>query len=131
MPARALGWRVIAWADWIRYSDNTSPFVEAEMIPKIDKPEVKKTGRIGSGIAGPGRPKGIQNKATRQIKDMIIAALDQAGGAEYLARQAEENPGPFMTLIGKVLPMQLTGEGGDALKIEMVRRVVLDGDSDD
>jgi hypothetical protein len=62
---------------------------------------------------------------------MIIAALDQAGGAEYLARQAEENPGPFMTLIGKVLPMQLTGEGGDALKIEMVRRVVLDGDSND
>jgi hypothetical protein len=101
------------------------------MTPKIDKPEVKKTGRIGSGIAGPGRPKGIPNKATRQIKDMIIAALDQAGGAEYLARQAEENPGPFMTLIGKVLPMQLTGEGGDALKIEMVRRVVLDGDSND
>jgi hypothetical protein len=36
-----------------------------------------------------------------------------------------------MTLVGKVLPMQLTGEGGDALKIEMVRRVVLDGDSND
>jgi len=36
-----------------------------------------------------------------------------------------------MTLVGKVLPMQLTGEGGDALKIEMVRRVVLDGNADD
>ena len=126
-----MGARIIARTSRNRYSGATSPFVEAEMTPKIDKPQVKKTGRIGSGIAGPGRPKGIPNKATRQIKDMIIAALDKAGGAEYLARQAEENPGPFMTLIGKVLPMQLTGEGGDALKIEMVRRVVLDGNADD
>jgi len=83
-----MGARLIARTSRNRYSGATSPFVEAEMTPKIDKPQVKKTGRIGSGIAGPGRPKGIPNKATRQIKDMIIAALDKAGGAEYLARQA-------------------------------------------
>jgi len=48
---------------------------------------------------------------------MILAALDGVGGQAYLMRQAEENPGPFMTLIGKVLPMQVTGEGGGALVI--------------
>lgn len=49
---------------------------------------------------------------TKQVKEMILGALDRVGGEAYLARQAEENPGPFMTLVGKVLPLQLTGEGG-------------------
>lgn len=38
---------------------------------------------------------------------MILGALDDVGGQAYLARQAEENPGPFLTLIGKVLPMSI------------------------
>ena len=41
---------------------------------------------------------------------MIIGALQQVGGMEYLARQALENPAAFMTLIGKVLPLQLVGD---------------------
>jgi len=59
------------------------------------------------GNAGKGRPKGSTNKATKAIKEMILGALDDAGGQEYLKRQAEENPTAFMTLIGKVLPMQV------------------------
>ena len=35
----------------------------------------------------------------------------------YLSVQARVNPGPFMSLLGKVLPMQVTGEGGGALQI--------------
>lgn len=64
--------------------------------------------------SGPGRPPGTQNKVTKELKEMILAALDESGGVDYLKRQAEENPGPFMSLIGKVLPMtvQGTGEGG-------------------
>ena len=30
---------------------------------------------------------------------------------KYLARQALENPSAFMTLVGKVLPTQLIGDG--------------------
>ena len=33
---------------------------------------------IGKGKAGPGRPKGVPNKATAAIKDMIVQALDKA-----------------------------------------------------
>jgi len=63
---------------------------------------------------GPGRKKGVPNKNTAQLRDMILKALDIKGGPEYLARQADENPGPFMGLLGKVLPTQLTNsEGGD------------------
>lgn len=67
---------------------------------------------------GKGRPKGSVNKSTGQIKDMILAALDKAGGAEYLYKQAQANPGPFMTLVGKVLPTQITGDKDNPLVIE-------------
>jgi hypothetical protein len=36
---------------------------------------------------------------------MILAALDAAGGRQYLERQAEANPVAFLTLIGKALSL--------------------------
>jgi hypothetical protein len=62
-----------------------------------------------------GRQKGTPNKSTQAVKDMILEALAQKGGADYLARQADENPAAFMTLVGKVLPLQVTGDGGGAV----------------
>ena len=49
---------------------------------------------------------------------MVERALHKAGGVDYLARQAEENPVAFMGLIGRVLPLQVTGENGGALLID-------------
>lgn len=56
-----------------------------------------------------GRPKGSPNRVPKLLREMIISALDKAGGEDYLERQARDNPTAFMTLIGKVLPMQVTG----------------------
>ena len=68
-----------------------------------------------------GRKKGVPNKTTKLLKDAILQAADQAGGKEglvgYLARQAEDNPGPFLALLGKVLPIQHAGHDGGALKV--------------
>lgn len=61
--------------------------------------------RVGDGTPGPGRKRGVPNKMTRELKEMILAALDKAGGVEYLARQAEETPASFLALVGKVLPL--------------------------
>lgn len=58
---------------------------------------------------GRGRPKGIPNKNTTAIKDMILKALEEAnpgGGVEYLKDQAEKNPVAFLGLVGKVIPLQ-------------------------
>jgi hypothetical protein len=66
---------------------------------------------------GPGRPKGRQNKVTAAVKDMVAGALEQAGGQDYLARQAEENPSAFLALVGKIIPLQVTGEGGGPVVI--------------
>lgn len=67
---------------------------------------------------GRGRPAGIPNKMTREIKEMVMQALENAGGVDYLTQQARDNPGPFLTLLGKVLPLQVTGAGGGPLKVE-------------
>jgi hypothetical protein len=72
-----------------------------------------------------GRVKGTPNKITKALKDMILQALEEKGGVEYLARQADENPTAFLTLVGKVLPLQLTGENGSPIQVERVERVFL------
>lgn len=51
-----------------------------------------------------GRAKGRANKITRELREMILAALDGVGGQKYLQQQANDNPGPFLTLLGKCLP---------------------------
>lgn len=51
-----------------------------------------------------GRVKGVPNKNTTELKDMILNALHGAGGEAYLRSQATENPGAFLSLVGKVLP---------------------------
>lgn len=72
-----------------------------------------------------GRRKGTPNKATAAVKDMILSALDQAGGVDYLVQQSEENPTAFMTLVGKVLPLQVTGEGGGPVTLEASEEMLL------
>lgn len=76
---------------------------------------------IGKGKPGPGRPKGIPNKTTTALKEMILQALDKKGGVEYLERQADENPTAFLTLIGKVLPMTVAGDASNPLVHKIVR----------
>ncbi len=70
--------------------------------------------------AGKGRPKGAKNKMTRALKDMILDALDKAGGEQYLFEQSVKNPVAFMTLLGKVLPMQVSGEDSGPVTVEVV-----------
>lgn len=57
-----------------------------------------------------GRQKGVPNKLSGDVKAMILAALDEAGGMAYLVEQAANNPNAFMTLLGKVLPMTVGGD---------------------
>lgn len=69
----------------------------------------------------PGKAKGTKNKFTGTLREMILKALDGAGGVEYLQRQADLNPGPFLALVGKVLPTTLEATGDN------VRVIVVTG----
>jgi len=66
--------------------------------------------------AGKGRPKGAPNKVTGQVKEMILAALDKAGGVDYLAEQADKTPAAFLSLVGKVLPLTIAGDAANPIK---------------
>lgn len=70
--------------------------------------------------ASPGRPKGSPNKTTALLKDAILKAAEKAGNGDivtYLHLQAIDNPGPFMALLGKVLPMQIAGDPDNPLHV--------------
>lgn len=71
-----------------------------------------------------GRTKGTPNKTTAALKDMILKALDGVGGVDYLQAQAHDNPGPFLTLVGKVLPMTVAGDPNAPISIDITRRIV-------
>lgn len=79
---------------------------------------------------GAGRKKGVPNQLTTELKDMIRGALDDAGGRKYLAKQANENPIAFMSLISKIIPKDLNigGQADNALVIN-IRRFADDGDN--
>ena len=79
--------------------------------------------------AGAGRPKGALNKLPSALKDMILQALTDEGGVAYLRKQANAQPAAFLSLIGKVLPTQVTGEGGGPLTI--ITKIELVAPSDD
>lgn len=85
---------------------------------------------MAEGIKTGGRQKGTPNKTTKLLKDAVLKAAEQAGNkvgkeglVSYLEKQAEENPGPFMALLGKVLPMQVIGDPDNP--VEVVTRIEL------
>ena len=89
-------------------------------------PEPVKETRINLPGPGPGRPKGSANKTTALLKEATLLAAEQVGrdgkGKDGLVgflrtQAAKKNNGPFMALLGKVMPLQLAGADGGELKI--------------
>ena len=74
-----------------------------------------------------GRKKGTPNKTTALLKDAILEAAELAGDKDglvgYLKTQADKNPGPFMALLGKVLPKQIDVDAQTTgnITVEIVR----------
>lgn len=56
---------------------------------------------------GAGRKKGTPNVIQRDLREMILGALNDVGGQAYLAAQAKKNPRAFIALVGKCLPKDL------------------------
>ena len=44
--------------------------------------------------------------------------LQQAGGVDYLLRQAESEPKAFLSLVGRILPLEVSGPSGQPLVIQ-------------
>jgi hypothetical protein len=57
-----------------------------------------------------GRKPGAKNRIQADAKGMLEQAMERAGGVNYLARQAEENPSAFLALVGKLLPKNIDAQ---------------------
>jgi len=75
-------------------------------------PAGKKPRNTAGLRVGGGRPKGAPNKINGELKQMILDALDGAGGVDYLLKRANDpkTQTAFLGLIGKVLPMTIAGD---------------------
>ena len=81
------------------------------------------------GEIRPGQGKRGPNKMTVDLKNMILKALDNAGGAEYLERRANDprTAAAFLGLVGKLLPMTVASDPDNPIQaIVKIERVVVD-----
>ncbi len=79
----------------------------------------------GERQPGSGRQKGTTNGDTAKLRGIILAALDQVGGQEYLAKVALDEPVAFLSLIGKVLPREMNVGGQEENPIRSINKIEL------
>ena len=65
----------------------------------------------------PGRLAGYPNKTTMSVKTALLEAFDGLGGVPALISWAEREPAEFYRLWSKLLPRNVTIEGGAQLGI--------------
>ena len=88
--------------------------------------------KVGLDRSKTGRAKGTPNKTTALLKEAIIRAAEAVGEdmqgkgklTGYCKFLAKSEPKAFAQLLGKVLPMQVTGADGSALKAEVQITIV-------
>lgn len=83
-------------------------------------------GTFVKGQKKPNQGKRGPDKIGRDVKEMVVVALHHAGGAEYLFMQAFDNPKAFLSLVARVLPLQVNGAGanGEHVFERIVREIV-------
>ena len=99
--------------------ESTAPTEKAS-----EKGEKRAKGGVSpvNGVRTPaGRPKGVRNKLT-SIRDAVIEAFDEVGGAEYLVRLAngtQSDRAAFISVVNKVLPSQINANVEGGIKLEL------------
>lgn len=58
--------------------------------------------RIGTGMPGPGRPRGVPNKWTKGARAALQMAFDKIGGVDALADWGRKNPEMFYALYARL-----------------------------
>ena len=53
-----------------------------------------------------GRAKGVQNVATREVKEALRVALERVNPEDYFETLAHEHPELFVRLVSKLIPQE-------------------------
>lgn len=79
---------------------------------------------MAAGKKTGGRAAGTPNKLTALAKDNIAAVFNRLGGTAAMADWATKNQTEFYKIYARLLPVEVTGAGGDpiahSIKIEFV-----------
>ena len=79
-------------------------------------------GRFLPGVSG-NRKRG-PSKLTREVREMLLQALEEEGGVKYLRWAARTQPAAFLSLLGRLLPTEirasLDDRSGEPVKITVI-----------
>lgn len=89
-----------------------APVDDVPITPPISEVE----GSLAALAAAPKLPAYVK---TRNVREQFQHAFEMIGGIPRLALWAHQNPDKFYTLYSKLIPAQVTGEGGGAIKVEL------------
>ena len=88
-----------------------------------NKARPKRPDQIGGGVPGPGRPKGVPNKFTGELKQTILDAMSnisEDGLFGFIRDSAKETPTAGLSLLGRLIPVNMAG----ALDLQLTVRHV-------
>jgi hypothetical protein len=79
------------------------------------------------GPGGPGRPKGVPNKVNKTIREAVLESIQPGachpeGFAGWLIERARggiEDRKLYGSIVSRVIPIEITGEGGGAVKVDL------------
>ena len=77
----------------------------------------------GGARAGAGRPKGVPNQTTIDLKNAVIEAFERAGGADYLLGVAKSDPKTFTSLLARCIPTESKNENRNVYANDLVDRI--------
>lgn len=74
--------------------------------------KTKEPTQIGGGKPGPGRPPGVPNKFTGDLKEAILAGVNgshEQGVAGFVLKLSWDTPTSAAALLGRLIPVSMIG----------------------
>lgn len=97
--------------------DSSAPQVEVGEIEPPVTPSIEEVeANLAVLAASPKLPAYTRSK---NVREQFQFAFELIGGIPRLAHWAHANPDKFYSLYSKLIPAQITGEGGGPLKIQL------------
>ena len=70
-----------------------------------------------------GRTKGTPNRLTSELRDLMLGALDDLGGREWVVERARERPELMFQMLGRLLPRDVKLDAERDVTIKVVTGV--------
>jgi hypothetical protein len=65
-----------------------------------------------------GRPKGVPNKMTRNVRQMILASLDHRGGVAWLDALPDAD---YCRLVARVIPQEIDARHDGQITVQIIK----------